>query len=717
MYEHVLIGCQSRPLSGYLKALAVMRLVAEQKDPSITGFWKGSVFTIRTVLDREELMAFFCSEYVPTPIVTPWNGGSGFIRGHDENKPSDEGIRMIRSSDIVRLKEYREVIEMIKSWPEWLGDDASAEDAESFKKKVSDAKAFYISLCRSRLPDTVVQWIDAIGSINQSHEKFFFNKLLGTGGNDGNLDFGSGFMNAIASLFVGKFVRSSLDFISASLFGTLSKSYPQSKIGQFDPGKAGGYNQGMGIEHKDFKANPWDYVLSLEGTLLFSGSVSRRNEASPVSFVSSPFTVSATPVGYASSEESDHSRQETELWLPLWPNKTSYGELRYVFSEGRSNIGRKPAVTGIEFSRAAGSLGTDRGFSAFERYSFIVRRGKSLVALPAGTIPVKYDPALEPLGELDSILRQIDRFIKTYKAPPSSLRVARRRIDEALYACTLQPDGTHYTDLVRALGCMEYVIAKRDLQREINMARPLYGISAKWPFLCDDGKTEVRIAAALSSIHRTGGVGPLRSTMAGVSAAKPWQWEKEQPQTHWFGSNLVERLGNVAIHRIMDAEREAVQTFPFMGYLKLQVHDIMPFLMGETDDLVIEELLWGFSLIDWNKDRNMLSECWNVPVTKNLLSRSWLLHKMLFSSENFKDSNFKREMNIAALLKAGRVGEANEKALLKLRLAGLSPYPIEFRESLDNGRLLASLMVPARGLDACKHYVLELPTEKGATNA
>ena len=78
MAEIVLAGCAPIPLASYLKALGVFRLVAEQKDKNTRGCWRDETFVLDTILTTEELVRFFLHEYRPSPIVSPWNGGSGF---------------------------------------------------------------------------------------------------------------------------------------------------------------------------------------------------------------------------------------------------------------------------------------------------------------------------------------------------------------------------------------------------------------------------------------------------------------------------------------------------------------------------------------------------------------------------------------------------------------------------------------------------------------
>ena len=73
-------GCTPIPLAHYLKALGILRLVSEASefgDPLATGFWSKDAFVLTSQLDRTGLIEFFLHRYKPTPILAPWNGGSG----------------------------------------------------------------------------------------------------------------------------------------------------------------------------------------------------------------------------------------------------------------------------------------------------------------------------------------------------------------------------------------------------------------------------------------------------------------------------------------------------------------------------------------------------------------------------------------------------------------------------------------------------------------
>ena len=94
MFEIALDGCRPKPLASYLKAVGILRILSEQKDPQAKGAWRGESFVVNTSLSLNEFNDFFCNEYAPTPIISPWNGGSGFYAGD-----AVDGINSILSSE------------------------------------------------------------------------------------------------------------------------------------------------------------------------------------------------------------------------------------------------------------------------------------------------------------------------------------------------------------------------------------------------------------------------------------------------------------------------------------------------------------------------------------------------------------------------------------------------------------------------------------------
>ena len=73
-------GCAPTPLAYYLKALGVLRLVAQQVDAKARGWWKHDCFYLASSLNEEGLMRFLLEDYQPTPLLAPWNNGTGFYK-------------------------------------------------------------------------------------------------------------------------------------------------------------------------------------------------------------------------------------------------------------------------------------------------------------------------------------------------------------------------------------------------------------------------------------------------------------------------------------------------------------------------------------------------------------------------------------------------------------------------------------------------------------
>src|SRR5690349_11753999 len=100
-------------MAAYLRSLGVLRLITEQADRSAAAWWSGNVFYLESELDEEAVVRFFLEHYSPTPIVAPWNGGSGFYEGD-----RTEGLDAILASTHERFEAYRKTIRAIQAFPE-----------------------------------------------------------------------------------------------------------------------------------------------------------------------------------------------------------------------------------------------------------------------------------------------------------------------------------------------------------------------------------------------------------------------------------------------------------------------------------------------------------------------------------------------------------------------------------------------------------------------
>lgn len=76
MTTHVFPGLGCVPLINYLAALGVAKGISEQADPAARFGWRNGVFHMDT--EVEDVAEFFVRDFVPTPVFSPWNAGSGF---------------------------------------------------------------------------------------------------------------------------------------------------------------------------------------------------------------------------------------------------------------------------------------------------------------------------------------------------------------------------------------------------------------------------------------------------------------------------------------------------------------------------------------------------------------------------------------------------------------------------------------------------------------
>ncbi|MGH7973037.1 MAG: type I-G CRISPR-associated protein Cas8g1/Csx17, partial [Limisphaerales bacterium] len=156
-------GCTTQPLGSYLKALAVLRLVAEQKDSEARGWWGVGSFQLESSLEEDVLLKFFLDEYRPTPLIAPWNGGSGFY-------PKDRkiGAQAIMQTTGARFEAFREAIRFASALPEVAAVEKAATASEEDERRSS-----ILRQCRNHLPDACVSWLDAAVSIASNGERSF----------------------------------------------------------------------------------------------------------------------------------------------------------------------------------------------------------------------------------------------------------------------------------------------------------------------------------------------------------------------------------------------------------------------------------------------------------------------------------------------------------------------------------------------------------------
>lgn len=704
-HELHLAGCTPTPLASYLKALGALRLVAEQTDPEALGWWSGEHFVLESDLDKEELARSLLEEYRPTPIVAPWNGGSGFYP-----KDNHKGIGAIEKGNAKRTEQYRAVIAQCRDL---------ITRRSLFKRPVGEEKHLFLEALRNELPDSVLTWFDAAVMLSTTDAKY--PPLLGTGGNDGRLDFTNNFMQRLVELFDPGHGRPTADacrWLIGSLFGRPTPGLSSGAIGQFSPGGVGGPNATTGFSAASL-VNPWDYVLMLEGTLLFASATTRRLEDSDPGTLSYPFTVRATVAGTGSASMGEEQRARGEIWLPIWSSPVTLSELRAVLSEGRVTLGRWPARDGLDFTRAVAALGVDRGIDSFERYIFHQRSGRAYLATPVGRMRVRRNPAADLISDLDrgGFLRRLRRVTRRDDTP-SRLKQLTRRLEDALFSLTRQ----YNPELLQAV-----LILLGDIQRAVGASAkvrdtvpPLPRLSPEWMTKADDRSDEFRLAASLAGLYarrrRTDSerddrssdgrgwkkVFPMRVHMAPIEIGRKRDgWDPDSHLAVWGPADLPRNLVDVLERRLLEADRLDYEDKPLFGRPPVDLAAVTAFLKRETDDDRIAALLGGLSLARaprWLPARSSREET-GMPAAFAVLKPFFVPDSVLIEARLLPaDTTLGLPMNIVARLRADDVPGATRIAWQRLRGAKVklpdhprhepaAPYP-------DGARLAAALMAP-----------------------
>lgn len=658
MTQHTLElhGCTTQNLMSYLKALGIMR-VLNTFDRNAKTSWKHHrlVVSQSSQTTTDGFLSQIINEYMPSPVIAPWNGGCGFYKKWDpdkgvfKNREAAEALNAIEHSSTQQFQAYRQSIGATRSAlvrvsttidlhqdVQRIRDDGAKEGwtAKRLKKEIKeflnslllfendnesrslpkvDKDTWLLTLRGTVLDDDAIEWLDAaIVLIPDDKKQRNESPFLGSGGNIGNSDFSNRFMQMLACvlpLTEGETVpETSRILLNAALFGATANGMVSKAVDQFDPGNAGGSNMGAGYDG-DSLLNPWDYVLMIEGSLILSGGAAKRLGTTATSSAF-PFSVNSS-VGCGSANLSDDTRGE--IWLPMWHNFVTCTEVRSLFSEGRSQFGGVPARTGVDFAMAVSSLGVDRGISEFVRFQFQKRLGDNYLANRLGTHVVRSNPRA---SLIHGIREWLDKFRRaaTAKHAPSGCRHTLMRIETEIVNLSRSSD---VVPLLITLGEAEAAIAISPKLREADYpVPPVPLLDPAWlKEAYDQSATnarEFRLAAALASLGYSPGerVGPVRrhlepinyDRLTGKSRRAMWAAHADDPSIVWSGGNLVRNLILVLERRLIDAVKSGNEKLvaPFDSRCPALPSDIFHFIEGNVDDNLIKSLMRGLMLIDWN---------------------------------------------------------------------------------------------------------------------
>ena len=702
MNELILNGCSPTPLANYLKALGILRIIDEQlPEAELRGYWKNESFAICGELDEATLTEFFLHKYAPSAVVAPWNGGSGV-----HPKDNKTAISAIGASTADRFDAFRQVIVKSEDALKRLG----------LKEKPSGVdKSTLLALCRNTFPDAALGWLDAAFVLTKDGTRY--PPLLGTGGNDGRLDFTNNFMQRLAEVFdpeTGEPTDNAPELLGNALFGHTVRGLADNAIGQFGPASAGGANASSGFSAKA-AVNPWDFILMLEGAILFAAASVKRLQTSSSAQLAYPFSVRTTGAGYGSASGADEpaSASRCEMWMPLWTTPTSYTEIRSLLSEGRAQVGMRPARDGLDFHRAITNLGVDRGISAFQRYGFLVRNGLAYFATPMERVTVqRNEAASELLSDLDrnNWLDTFRRNARADNSPGSVLRASRQMERAIIGLCTAsqQNAALQIREMLVALGRCEQALANSIAWTKKNNISPAPLLGHRWlseaTALDDPSNVEFRLAASLASLNLFGSADkekdkfPFRKNIEPLFVPKKDERDKRAWATHDsrnvvnLNGHLPDRLNQIIHRRLLLSAASGHEGWQESSSLTAQLSDVATFIEGSCDTKRLADFLAGLALLNWADPKIAQSL---LPPTNDSKkpSAAFALLKLCHQAPKKEGAPIPLDQSIHRFAAAGQVDTAVEKAIRRLKSSGLSLAVTELKGYVGSTENLAAALL------------------------
>jgi CRISPR-associated protein Csx17 len=732
MNIHDLSGCAPTPLAHYLKALGILRLVAEQADPQARGWWEEERFKLMTKLGEEELLEFFLDQYQPTPLVSPWNKGSGFFYKDDpgltpaENSIASRFDRLragIKASRVflAELEAADKAVRDIKDEAKKIKDKKQRDvlrNSPEYKKRLAEAERVFKKLKADLIPQIRLhwrgphrEWMDAAMVLADDGTPRF-PALLGTGGNDGRLDFTNNYFQRLNEVFdlsdpKGQARTPARGWFESALFGiTVLGLESGSAVGQYFPGLAGGANNSNGPDAQSF-LNPVDFILMLEGTVLFTAHATRRLGTLEQSRAAAPFAVGAQGAGYVSAADSDENARG-EQWMPLWAQPMSLPELRRLLAEGRAQIGTRSAREPLDLARAVARLGTARGIVAFQRYGYIERNGQSNLAVPLGRfrVPERLSPRLTCLDDLDAWLPRLRRETRSNNAP-NRLKLTERHLADTVFSVVQHPDEpSRWQAVLLALADVEAVQVTGSGYR----CGPVPKLRPEWVEAANDNSAEFRLALSFAlqarGFSRETGMplDAIRRHWLPLKQDRPWKFATTGtggqtrlqigPDVVMQGRRGIDDAIALVERRLIEAAQRGERHLPLQTATRTAAHptDLAAFIAGAVDVervfalgralMALDRELWPQQCIPLNR-----------PQRSDWPDDAWLTIRLAMLPWPLPDGwRIGVDPAILRRLESGDAATAVELALRRLRAAGVYPAVRAASVSPETARLWAAAL-------------------------
>ena len=497
---------------GYLKGLGLLAISGSK------GWWRGSQFVLEA--DLEEVCDRFLQAYEPKPIASPWNSKSGFQEG---SLPPLEGSRW------QRLKAGYQII-----WELTQGMIAQEKAAGRNKLASKDLKLPLSKLMRDRCPDQASKdWLYACFVLihKDNQEQVRINTLLGTGGNVSTTDLGNAYLQACQQLWddqgqikagVEKLAQSAI--ISRNIGKSLTKSallaHLSANADVLGEGATGDENYPHNGTSSQL-SNPVDYILAVEGLLLFSGSVQDLSEQSGEGALNS---IALYPllleVNTGSANTSDRTANpKHEVWFPLWEAPLNVQQYRRLLVRHLQFRLANQVRDTVDLLQLLAQRSEQLQFERYLRCGFWTRKGQ-------GNYLISID-IVEPGGS--DLLSELRQWRFSNRPNPDEKRQSQglfnrlTNLQKQMFA--VQQGQGSIALLLESLGAVE----QYQSQVQPPYSTPVPELSDRWveAVLTEAPTPETRLAVCLASTQ-------LRPYVSKAAFAPR---QLEQGKFPWFWSN------------------------------------------------------------------------------------------------------------------------------------------------------------------------------------
>jgi CRISPR-associated protein Csx17 len=596
---------------------------------------------------------------------------------------ADATVRRIKDeSKKIRDKAKKKALKASKEYKERL---AAAD------KKFASLKIELIPKCRTTWRGSHLEWFTAAVVLDNAGETKY-PALLGTGGNDGNLDFTNNFMQRLADLFdlssgQGREKAESRGWLEASLYQTISQGILQgAAVGQYLPGAAGGANSTTGADGKS-TLNPWDYVLMMEGAVLFSSSATKRMNAHTQVQASAPFALRSN-AAYGGTTSAEDESARGEQWMPLWERPLLCTELKALMREGRIQAGREQAAKPVDMARAIARLGVARGITSFQRFGYLERNGLSNFAVPLSRISVTERPNARLLDDISGWISRLQYQARAKGAPARLAAVERNLSDAVMTVLTSNESSGLWQEVLKAAVAVEKVQAVGAGVK----AGPIPKLSPEWALACDDGLPLFRLAMALGSAAADYRKDPLRHHWLALKEGGRFYNAKEGKLAHDVrmvaqGRNAIEDLLAVLQRRVL--EGEARQRHPaIMGGEGAEacLSDLAAWNAGGVDTESCVDLARAFMALDWKAWNPRVHRLKPAP-SQRKPDEAWMALRLCALPWDLDGQAIPSDPALPRRLEAGDLSEALRLALRRLRAYGIRPVVTSVLASPEQARL------------------------------